>query len=828
MQPKTSMTKSLFIKFSFVLLLLGVVNSSKAQEDVREFFVYDASNGMAANGAQTIKCTRTGRMVITTIGNVNFYDGYHFSQIVPMRSDLYPLPGYSGNYRLMFDRHHHLWVKDKEQVTCVDLLTEKVHNNPSKVFKEMGINKPVEDFFADSNNMLWMHTGYELYSSDYNKTFPVRKGADLHDVDVYDGKYVLLFYDDGMVRIFDINSNKHIRDINIDLPQIIQTSVIYPYKKGFYQICNLGKEGAVLLYLDMVTFKWEEVLKVPYRLNNMSVNKGKLYIASEFGYWVYDTEKGEKLHIEELTLSKNRKLRTNVNVIEFDRQGGMWLGTENCGLLYAKPFRSPFHIYSLKSPEGQHYYSLLQDKLGYNILPYQRRINCIYTDSRGWKWTGTYHGLKLQKNTTEKGRIFVRKDGLMNEMVHSVVEDKKHDIWVSTSYGISHLYIKSDSVYRIETYTNRDNVPVETFVNGMAVLMDDGNIIMRSLEHVIVFNPAEIHELDTDEFVIFPKLVELSVNGQDVEAGKLYDGHMITDRAVTRTREINVNYDQNTLLFTFSAMNFFRPMQTYYRVRVKGSRRYNEWQMLSHEKTPDFVDKYGMLRLLLTNLKPGTYHVEVQTSLLPDVDRWDQDVYIWDIVVHEPWWRTTGIYFSLLLLFFGLLVANAILYGRNMKMKMLRNNEEYDILQRVITFTNRCDNMSREILAPYNIKETNNTSQTDDVGMSYDFMKAMLKIVPYLRNSKNKHTCTISKLAELVGMSTSDFYDLLSSNLDKNPRALIGWLRLKEAEELLKNTNMSIEEIAETCNFISPNYFIASFYHRNRMTPSAYRNSRAL
>lgn len=827
MQPKTSMTKSLFIKFSFVLLLLSIVKSLKAQEEVREFFVYDASNGMAANGAQTIKCTRTGRMVITTIGNVNFYDGHHFSQIVPMRSDLYPLPGYSGNYRLMFDRHHHLWVKDKEHVTCVDLLTEKVHHNPSRVFQEMGMTKPVEDFFSDSDNKLWMHADYELFSSDYNKTLPVRKGPDLHDVDVYAGKYILLFYDDGMVRIFDFQSCKHVRDVNISLPQKIKTSVILPYSKGYYQICNIEGGGAVLLYLDIEAFKWKEVLKVPYRLNNMSINKNKLYIASEFGYWVYDKAKGEKLHIEELTLSKGRKLRTNVNVIEFDRQGGMWLGTENCGLLYAKPFRSPFHIYSLSKPEGQHYYSLLTEKLGNISTPYLRQINCEFIDSRGWKWTGMYHGLKLQKNAEDKGRVFVREDGLMNEMVHSVVEDKKHDIWASTSFGISHLYVNEDSVYRIESYTNRDNIPVETFVNGMAVLLDDGNIIMRSLENIIVFNPAEIHELTTKEFIIFPKLVDLSVNGQDVEAGKQYDGHMITDRAVTRTREINVNYDQNTLLLTFSGMNYFRPIQTYYRVRVKGTRRYNDWRFLSHGKTPEIVDKYGMLRLSLTNLKPGTYHVELQTSLLPDVDKLEQDVYVWDIVVHEPWWRTTGIYLSLLFLVLLLLVGNIVQYGRNMKMKMLRNNEEYEILQRIYTFINRCDNMSKEVLTPYNVKE-NNISQTDDVVMSLDFMKSMLVIIPYVVNSRDKKSYTISEMAELLGKSTSEFYDLISDNLDKNPRSLVGWLRLKEAEDMLKNTNKTIEEIAEDCHFISPNYFIAAFYHRYRMTPKDYRNSNAL
>jgi len=827
MQPKTSMTKSLFIKFSFILLLLSIFTSSKAQEDVREFFVYDASNGMAANGAQTIKCTKTGRMVITTIGHVNFYDGHHFSHIVPMRSDMYPLPGYDGNYRLMFDRHHHLWLKDREQVVCVDLLTETVNHNPAKVFRELGINKPVEDLFADHNSMLWLHVGYELLSTDYNLTLPVRKESDLHDIDVYGDKYVLLFYDDGFVICYDLKTGKHVFDVISSDVSTLKSSVVYPYNKGFFQICNQEEGGAVLRYLDIEKRQWGQVLKVPYTLNNMTDNKGKLYVASAWGYWVYDLQTNEMQHVEELKLSKDRKIRTDVNVIEFDRQGGMWLGTENRGLLYAKPFTSPFHVYSWDQPESRHYFELMFEKLPKKMMPYQRHVNCVYTDSRGWKWTGTYSGLKLQRNAEDKGQIFMRKDGLMNEMVHSVVEDKKHDIWASTSFGISHLYINKDSVYRIESYIHRDNVPVEAFINGFAALLDDGNIVMQSMEHMVVFNPEKIHELNTEEFILYPKLVALQVNGQDVKAGELYDGHMVTDRAVTRTKDINVNYDQNTLLLTFSGLNYFRPMQTYYRVRVKGTRNYNEWRLLSNEKTPEYVDRYGMLHLSFTNLKPGNYAVELQTSILPDADNWEQDVYQWNIIVHEPWWRTTAIYLFLLFLVVVLLVANLVLYGRNMKMKMVRNNEEYDILQRIKTFAYRCANMSKEILSPYSI-QTNNLSQAGDYGMSTDFMESMLKIVPYITGLKDNQNCSIRDMADLVGKSSSELYDLLAANLDKNPRTLIGLLRLTEAAELLKNTDKSVEEIANECNFISPNYFIASFYHRYRQTPADYRNSNAL
>jgi AraC-like DNA-binding protein len=57
---------------------------------------------------------------------------------------------------------------------------------------------------------------------------------------------------------------------------------------------------------------------------------------------------------------------------------------------------------------------------------------------------------------------------------------------------------------------------------------------------------------------------------------------------------------------------------------------------------------------------------------------------------------------------------------------------------------------------------------------------------------------------------------------------LITKLRLQEAAELLQTTDMSVEDIADKLNFISPNFFVTSFYHRYHTTPQAYRSANDL
>ena len=134
------------------LLLTGTV--SMAEVSKRYFRNYSAADGLADNSAHTLSCTRTGRMVITTMGQINFYDGQRFSYINTAEENLYPLSNYSGNYHQYFDKYHHLWLKNKHNVTCVNLTTETFVNSIKDEFSKFGIEKPVQDIFVDDDHYL--------------------------------------------------------------------------------------------------------------------------------------------------------------------------------------------------------------------------------------------------------------------------------------------------------------------------------------------------------------------------------------------------------------------------------------------------------------------------------------------------------------------------------------------------------------------------------------------------------------------------------------------------------------------------------------------------
>ncbi|MBR1505994.1 MAG: glycosyltransferase [Prevotella sp.] len=803
-----------------VMLLLSVCGMT-GRERQRVFFTFDSSHGLADNSAQAIKCTRTGRMVVSTIGHINFYDGDAFTHIDPQNRDFFTLPKYNGHYHLYFDRYHHLWLKDKKSVTCVDLAMERFVSNVDSVIKSIGMRHRVDDMFGDQTNRMWFLSGNKMYNVGQRKVMPVLRKAELHDVEVYKDSIFFLFYADGMAAAYSMANCRHLYDAaalqGADRQKYASSSVLLPDGDTFYQIRN-GKEEAVLLAFDVPRQEWRELMRTPYHLNNMAIHQGLLYVAAAFGYWTFNLKTGERKHYETLQLTRNRRLQTDVNTICFDRQGGMWLGTERRGLLYSKPIKSPFEKWTWDEEEARQYGAMLYEHSLKQTETLPRHVNCRFRDSRGWVWTGTYSGLEVMKPGIRLPRVYTKKDGLQNEMVHSIVEDNNHDIWIGTSFGICHLFIRNGEVAHMETYVAYDNVPNESFVNGRAMKLADGSIIMQSLDHVVKFNPGKFSMDSIAKFVLYPKLISLSVNGRVVKPGEEHNGRVILEKAITRTREFSIDYDQNSLVLTFSGLNYFRPLQTYYRFRVKGM--YNGWHTVSYTSVEGMVDGKGLLHLPMMGLGTGRYEVELQASMSPDI--WPQEPFVWVVNVEEPWWRSTGIYILLTSLLALLAAANVIWFYRNTRLRMLRNNEDNEILKRVRSFADRCGSLNGEVLTPFtsNISNGLETKSEDEKA----FENAMVKIVPYM-NMNQRGSITMRQLADVSGMDVQTLYRQLSTNLYKNPRQLVERLRLQEAAAMLLETTLTVEQVAEECRFVSPNYFIASFYHHYRKTPADYRNS---
>ena len=785
----------------------------------RRFRVINAADGLADNSAQTIKSTFSGRLVVSTIGHINFYDGSGFTHISSGDSR-YLLPKYKGHYHLYFDDSHHLWLKDKGMVTCVNMLTEQFVSDIGSIFQAQGVKGHVEDMFVDSSGSIWLVQGNNIYSRHGKVSLPLRKGRVLQDMDISDN-IVLLFYDDCQVDVYDIIAKKKLYSTNSlnheEVKDYQESSVIYKYRNGFFQIRN-GNNKAVLMWFDLGTRQWTKVLSTDYYLSNMTVKDDVLYIASAYGYWTYDTDSRQIEHYEMIKLTDGRELLTDMNCIEFDRQGGMWIGTEKRGLLYSKYIKSPFNVMTWDNPLSVKYAEMMDKVCTYDMLVKGHRLNCTYKDSRGWIWVGSLNGLYYFK-PGQKDSICVKKeDGMVNDVVHSIIEDGKHNIWVSTSNGIVGLVIKNGKVTFVNSFINSDGIPAEAFVNGRAMRLDDGTIVMQALDHVVSFNPMKMSIMEGNNILLHPKFVRLQVNGTNIFAGTEIDGRVVTEKAVSRLNMIELPSTQNSLSLKFSSLNYFRPIQTYYRYRVSGLQ--DKWVMLSYYNSKGLVDKNGILHLPLLGLEPGNYMVEVQASMYPG--KWTTPPVKVVVKIKEPWWRTTGLTLLISGVFLILIIWNIVIFSGNSRLKMKRNVSEVELFRRIDGFISRAEScrMEKQTRRSVNDESEDVTSGAD---LDKDAVELLMELVPYSRNGKLDHNVLV-QLAIKKRIKLTDIYDIITNNIFRSPALLTMAMLLEKASRDLIESGMTVEEIAEKNNFASPNYFIAMFFRRYGMTPLQWRS----
>ena len=802
-----------------VFLLSSLTALAEDSTRDRRFRVINAADGLADNSAQTIKSSFSGRLVVSTIGHINFYDGSGFTHISSGDSR-YLLPKYKGHYHLYFDDSHHLWLKDKGMVTCVNMLTEQFVSDIGSIFQAQGVKGHVEDMFVDSSGSIWLVQGNNIYSRHGKVSLPLRKGRVLQDMDISDN-IVLLFYDDCQVDVYDIIAKKKLYSTNSlnheEVKDYQESSVIYKYRNGFFQIRN-GNNKAVLMWFDLGTRQWTKVLSTDYYLSNMTVKDDVLYIASAYGYWTYDTDSRQIEHYEMIKLTDGRELLTDMNCIEFDRQGGMWIGTEKRGLLYSKYIKSPFNVMTWDNPLSVKYADMMDKVCTYDMLVKGHRLNCTYKDSRGWIWVGSLNGLYYFK-PGQKDSICVKKeDGMVNNVVHSIIEDGKHNIWVSTSNGIVGLVIKNGKVTFVNSFINSDGIPAEAFVNGRAMRLDDGTIVMQALDHVVSFNPMKMSIMEGNNILLHPKFVRLQVNGTNIFAGTEIDGRVVTEKAISRLNTIELPSTQNSLSLKFSSLNYFRPIQTYYRYRVSGLQ--DKWVMLSYYNSRGLVDKNGILHLPLLGLKPGNYMVEVQASMYPG--KWTTPPVKVVVRIKEPWWRTTGLTLLISGVFLILIIWNIVIFSGNSRLKMKRNVSEVELFRRIDGFISRAESCRMEKQTRRSVDDESE-DVTSGADLDKDAVELLMELVPYSRNGKLDHNVLV-QLAMKKRIKLTDIYDIITTNIFRSPALLTMAMLLEKASRDLIESGMTVEEIAEKNNFASPNYFIAMFFRRYGMTPLQWRS----
>lgn len=114
--------------------------------------------------------------------------------------------------------------------------------------------------------------------------------------------------------------------------------------------------------------------------------------------------------------------------------------------------------------------------------------------------------------------------------------------------------------------------------------------------------------------------------------------------------------------------------------------------------------------------------------------------------------------------------------------------------------------------------------QEAEVLKSNKHYKKIMMGQQYILEHFSDCTMSVDQIAEGLGYSTNYFARLFKSITGYYINDYIRQVRIMKAQELLQNTEMTVNEIAEATGFTTSNYFYSIFKKETGMTPATWRN----
>ena len=326
---------------------------------------------------------------------------------------------------------------------------------------------------------------------------------------------------------------------------------------------------------------------------------------------------------------------TNINSIVFDRQHRLWAAT-NKGLIVG------------------------------NQLKLKAVCKALAIDKQGWIWVGTMNGVYVFNTQNGKTYRYGKEEGMTNEMIQDLVVDKLDEVWVTTANGLCRIRRtrSSEQPFALTMFDSQNKLGDAKFLPRTAASMADGKLFFGSSTGFYIVDPIQVKDM---EYTGHPVFTSLLVNNQEVVAGKEYDGRVILPFALSTTKKIVLEHDENFITVHFSGLNFDMPHHTYYKYRLQGVN--NDWIVISPQD--------GIGRANYTDLSPGTYKLEVYSAGLDKV--WSKQSATLEIEVLAPLWATWWAKLLYLLVFIALMI-----FGVRWKIEQNRKrmeNEKYKELE---------------------------------------------------------------------------------------------------------------------------------------------------
>jgi len=431
------------------------------------------------------------------------------------------------------------------------------------------------------------------------------------------------------VNIFDSETgNVNVLSPNFSFTNKKKNNGIYSIYKDQEGVIYLGSDGGVFYVEDgqMIHIDDEETHQNEDRTYAIIKDiKNRFWFGTKQGLV---TLSADKTTFKTFTLANglpSEVIRTLFN----DREGNIWVGTDGGGLckVVEKKGEITFKVYQND-----------QDKL--NTIS-SNTVLSIHQDEKGYLWVGTFGGgLNKFNLKTEKFRLFSEKDGLSNNVIYGVVEDKKHNLWLSTNKGIS---LFNPSTEHFKNFDETDGLQSNEFNNGAYFKSKSGQMFFGGINGFNSFYPEDININKTKAKPIITKFYLFN---KPVKIGE----KEILKKHISELKEVVLKYKENVISFEFASLHFSYPLKNHHMYMLEN---FDEsWVYIGNNRRANY-----------TNLDPGEYIFKVKVANSDGV--WSEEIAQIKVVVTPPFWRTLWFVIIFYILFPLLMVYGIIKYRIN-------------------------------------------------------------------------------------------------------------------------------------------------------------------
>jgi len=279
-----------------------------------------------------------------------------------------------------------------------------------------------------------------------------------------------------------------------------------------------------------------------------------------------------------------------------DQDGMVWIGTGGGGLNRLDPTTGKFRSYPADPANPRS----LSDGV----------VLAIHPDKTGLLWVGTFAGgLNKFDPATETFTAYTEKEGLSNNSIYGILEDKTGQLWLSTVNGLSRFNPQTQT---FKNYYASDGLQGNEFSVRAYYQNSAGQIFLGGINGFNVFNPAQINTASP------PPPVALTSFQKFNQPVKL-------SQPLSQLTNLTLSYQDYVFSFEFAALDYTNPAKNRYAYKLEGI-------------DPDWVQTENRHFAAYTSLPSGNYTFRVKAANSSGV--WNDQGVTVNITVTPPWWDT--------------------------------------------------------------------------------------------------------------------------------------------------------------------------------------------